>query len=88
VAALLAAKANPNLYDPEVSHGAERISHSIMIEDLRTWVQDQATPLYMAIFHEQDNKALALIKARADVNIHCLQVGRSSRSMVFMWNGY
>ncbi len=45
-------------------------------------MQDQATPLYLAISHEQDGKALALIKAGADVNVPCLQVCRWSHSRV------
>jgi hypothetical protein len=44
------------------------------VTGLKTWAQDQATPLHMALVNGREDAANALIEAGADLNVQCLEV--------------
>ncbi len=47
------------------------MSSSVLTQPVVTDPQDNTTPLYMAVIREHTDIALALIDARADVNVEC-----------------
>ena len=47
------------------------MSSSVLTQPVVTDPQDKTTPLYMAVIREHTDIALALIDAKADVNVEC-----------------
>jgi hypothetical protein len=47
------------------------------VMEWKSWVQDQASPLYMAISNGQEENVMSLIEAGANVNVEYLVGGHN-----------